>query len=74
MLNQSPIYKKLPVKVTNVHLNFKSDSIELFGSLQKHRKITKIEINNFEKLRTLFLQKMLAQKEINVKIRQFRRI
>ena len=42
--------------------DFKSESIELFGALQKHRKITKIEKNNFENLRTLFLPNMLAQK------------
>ena len=36
---------------------------------QKHRKVTKMEINNFDKLRTLCLQNMITQKEISVKIR-----
>ena len=54
---------------SNLEQDFKSESIELFGALQKHTKITKIEMDSFEKLRTLFLQNMLAQKEINVKIR-----
>ena len=45
---------------SNLEQDFTSESTELFGALQKHRKITKTEINNFEKLRTLFLQNMLA--------------
>ena len=54
---------------SNLEQDFKSELIELFRALQKHTKITKIEMDSFEKLRTLFLQNMLAQKEINVKIR-----
>ena len=53
---------------SNLGKDFKSEPIVLFGALQKHRKITKIEMNNFEKLRILLLKNMLLQKEINVKI------
>ena len=35
---------------SNFEQDFKSESIELFGALQRHSKITKIEINDFEKL------------------------
>ena len=48
---------------SNLEKDFKSEPIVLFGASQKHRKITKIEMNNFEKLRILLLQK-----EVNVKI------
>ena len=40
----------------------------------EQRKVTEIENHNFVKLITLFLQNMLAQKEINVKIRYFQKI
>ena len=50
-----------------------SESVELLEALQKRRKITKIEKNNFVKFRRL-LQSMLAQLKINDKIRKFRRI
>ena len=53
---------------SNLEKDFKSEPIVLFGASQKHRKITKIEMNNFEKLRILLLKNMLLQKEINVKI------
>ena len=53
---------------SNLGKDFKSEPIVLFGASQKHRKITKIEMNNFEKLRILLLKNMLLQKEINVKI------
>ena len=62
---QSPVSTETP----DLQQDFKSESIELFGALQKHRKNAKIDINNFEKLRTLFLQNILTQKEINIKIR-----
>ena len=56
-------------KKKNLEQDFKSESTELYGALKKHRTVTKIGINNFEKLRTLLLQNMLAQKEITIKIR-----
>ena len=58
----------------NIKQDFKSESIELFGALQKHSKIIKIEKNNFEILKNLFLQNILVEKENNVKIRQSERI